>query len=116
MIGSVSRIILFVEDVVAVAAFYRDRLGLSVVGEVDAGWTELNAGTINIALHKAGWHPSSGDGSPAKIVFQVEDVARAKAALEADGVAMSDIVAWEGIQFCDGRDPADNPFQISSRR
>ena len=116
MIGSVARIILFVWDVPAVAAFYRDKLGLSVIGEIEPGWTELNAGAINIALHHAGrYHTRSGASSPAKVVFQVDDVPATKVVLEADGVRMSEISTWEGIQFCDGRDPAGNPFQISTR-
>ena len=58
---------------------------------------------------------SAASESPAKVVFQVDDVPAAKAALEEDGVRMSEILTWEGIQFCDGRDPAGNPFQISTR-
>ena len=115
MIGSLFRVMLFVKDVPGVAAFYRDVMGLSVIGEIDPEWTELDAGGCRIALHKAYGHGEGGEGSPVKIVFQCNDVPGTKAALEAKGVKMTDITAAHGVQYCDGGDPAGNRFQISNR-
>ena len=65
----VRRVILFVQDVSKVGAFYRDVLGLPVKVSPDdpKAWTEFEAGSCSIALHDGGV-PSAGRRQP-KIVF-----------------------------------------------
>jgi catechol 2,3-dioxygenase-like lactoylglutathione lyase family enzyme len=114
-IGKITRIMLFVKDVPKVAAFYRDILGLSPIGDITPEWVELDAGSCTIALHHAA-KPLSERGDPsAKIVFGVFDVPAGKARLEAQGVRMSKVSSFSGIDICDGWDPEGNLFQISSR-
>ena len=116
MQATLSRVMLFVQDVPALAAFYRDTFGCEPIGEITAGWAELRAGGCNIALHQAGSRkPHPGGGSNCKLVFGSRDVASARAELESRGVAMGPIHSFDGIQICDGSDPEGNRFQISSR-
>ena len=115
LIGRMTRVMLFVKDVPGVAAFYRDVLGLEVVGEMTKGWVELRAGECTVALHSAA-HPLSARGkASAKIVFGVADVSAAKKLIEGRGVKMGKIQSFSGIDICDGKDPEGNLFQISSR-
>jgi catechol 2,3-dioxygenase-like lactoylglutathione lyase family enzyme len=114
-IGSVSRIMLFVKDVPTVAAFYRDVLGLPVVGEITREWVELQAGSCTVALHHASRPLHERGDASAKIVFGVKDVPAGRALLESRGVTMGKISTFSGIAICDGRDPEGNLFQISSR-
>ncbi len=115
LIGPITRVMLFVKDVPLVAAFYRDRLGLKLIGEIDPKWVELDAGSCTIALHYAK-QPLSERGEPSgKIVFGVRDVPAGKALLEGRGVRMGKISTFGDISLCDGWDPEGNLFQISSR-
>ena len=54
MDARLSRIILYVQDVERLAAFYRDALGLAVVEAIAGEWAVLKAGTCEIALHRVG--------------------------------------------------------------
>ncbi len=110
----ISRVIIFTPDVRKLADFYRSCFGLSLVGESDDSWTELNAGNCNIAFHNFPERVEGRDGW-VKVVFGSNDVAKEKARLEELGVKMSDIVEFGRIQLCDGQDPDGNWFQISSR-
>lgn len=106
------RVIIFTADVAKLAAFYRDALGLAIVGR-EEGWIELAAGACTIALH--GGRPKIGNRPP-KIVFYAADVAAARAALSKRGVTgMGPVKSTATFDMCDGRDPDGNPFQISSR-
>jgi predicted enzyme related to lactoylglutathione lyase len=117
MIGSMNRVIVFVEDVPGCTAFYRDVLGLKQTGYADAGWVPFDAGGCLLTLHKAtpGKHPSEGARS-VQIVFKVDDVAAVRESLIAKGAEMGELVIVNNdLTFCDGHDPEGNLFQISSR-
>jgi predicted enzyme related to lactoylglutathione lyase len=108
------RIILFVMDIEAVTAFYRDVLGLHLKGaQHDAGWVEFETGACTLALHR-GTSTLAPRRSP-KIVFAASDVAATRAQLIARGAKLGAVKAFDDIQFCDGKDPEGNVFQISSR-
>jgi predicted enzyme related to lactoylglutathione lyase len=113
LIGSVTRIILFVKDVSKVAAFYIDILGLQPLNSINDDWVELGAGGCNIALHKTS--KKATEKHVSKIVFGVTDVQKSKLLLEDRGVTMGKIFSFEGIEFCNGKDPEGNLFQISNR-
>lgn len=114
-IGDISRIMLFVQDVPKVAAFYRDILGLQPIADISPEWVELRAGSCTVALHHAAKPLKERGPASAKIVFGVKDVPAGKALLEARGVKMGKISSFSGIDICDGKDPEGNLFQISSR-
>lgn len=115
MNGNITRIILFVKDVPKVSEFYREILGMKVIGKVDPEWTELNGGGCNLALHKAHKTYLRKVASPAKIVFETKDVAKTKRLIEKRKCKMGKIISFDGIKFCDGEDPEGNKFQISNR-
>lgn len=111
----VRRVILFVQDVSKVGAFYRDVLGLPVKVSPDdpKAWLEFEAGACSIALHDGG-APSAGRRQP-KIVFFAEDVAQTRVELIARGAKLGPVQDAGEFQFCDGKDSEGNPFSISSR-
>ena len=113
---TMKRVILFVRDVPTVGAFYRDVLGLSEVVSPDdpKEWLEFDAGACTIALHHGGV-ATKGRSRPPKIVFYSEDVGKTRAELIAKGAKFGPIQTTENFQFCDGRDPEGNHFQLSSR-
>ena len=111
---NVSRVIIFTNDVKKLSDFYISCFELSVVGESDASWTELNAGGCNIAFHKTSEQGTGRDGWT-KIVFGSDDVSAEKTRLEGLGIKMSGVNTFGDIRMCDGRDPDGNYFQISSR-
>ncbi len=112
---TISRIILFVSDVRAVAEFYQKYFGLEPVGPEEEGWLELAAGGCNLALHRGKLPPGESRVTPAKIVFSVADVHAAVAQFAKEGLKFGKIHEWNGIAFADARDPEGNPIQISSR-
>ena len=115
MKARISRIILFVEDVPGVAAFYQRHFGLEPLGPGEEGWLELRADGCNLALHHGKLPPGQRSRSPAKIVFAVRDVPAAVKEFAAGGLKFGKIFEWNGITFADTKDPAGNPIQISSR-
>jgi catechol 2,3-dioxygenase-like lactoylglutathione lyase family enzyme len=106
------RVIVFTEDVEKLAAFYRDVIGLELVGR-EPGWVDFAAGTCNIALHKG--KPSPGNWPP-KLVFYAADVAAARASLTKRGAKFGTVKSTKTFDMCDGRDPDGNPIQLSSRK
>jgi predicted enzyme related to lactoylglutathione lyase len=113
-------VILYVEDMATQVAFYRDKLGLKIKnlrasaeprGET---WIEFATGGCSLCLHGGGGR-RLGEDAP-KIVFRVADVAAARAALVARGVAMGRIRSPAvGVGVADGRDPEGNAFSVESR-
>ena len=105
------RVMLFVKDVDAVADFYVQKLGLRVVHR-EPGFADLDAGGARLALHRSG-NPTPGS---TKLCFYTPDVSATRTALIAAGVEMGkDPGPGEGLRLCDGKDPAGNTFQLSTR-
>ncbi len=110
----IARVIIFVRDVPGTAIFYKDAFGLKVKNNIDKEWTELEGEGCNLALHRTPVKGKKCD-SGIKIVFGTKNVAAAKKKLEAKGIRMGKIFEYEGMKFCDGKDPDGNTFQISDR-
>jgi catechol 2,3-dioxygenase-like lactoylglutathione lyase family enzyme len=107
----IRRIIIFTVNMVEMARFYRDVMGLQPVADED-NWKDFRAGTCNIALHKGA---SAVGKRPPKLAFYAADVAAMRATLIKRGAAMGKLIAGRDIDMCDGKDPDGNPFTISSR-
>lgn len=78
MAPSLGYVILYVRDLAASIAFYRDVAGLAFKFE-DAGYAEFATGTIRFALYerrRADWLTNSrtAPGPAAEVVLMVEDV------------------------------------------
>ena len=105
------RVMLFVPDVDEVADFYVEKLGLEVLHR-EAGFVDLDAGGARIGLHRS----ATAQPGRTKLCFYAKDVSAARARLVALGVKMGkDPGPGEGLQLCDGKDPAGNVFQLSNR-
>lgn len=115
MQGKIVRVILFVKDTVKCAEFYRDVLGLKIIGKINTEWIELKAGGVCLALHKSGMADSKRKDSNVKIVFGAKDVSKLKKEIESKGCKMGKIISFDDIKFCDGYDIEGNRFQISDR-
>ena len=85
-LSRVSTILLGVKDVGRAAAFYRDVLGLPLAAQFE-GFAFFNAGGITLALSEGLARAVPTVGEAAEVVFAVEGVREAYAALRAKGVA-----------------------------
>jgi catechol 2,3-dioxygenase-like lactoylglutathione lyase family enzyme len=112
--------ILFVKDLAAMTAFYRDTLGLKLVdGATTEGWVEFTGG---LALHQipapfadgmeVAAPPRVREENPVKLVFEVADVEAERVRLAALGVVLMPR-PWGA---CDGVDAEGNVFQIAPPR
>lgn len=110
---TVSRVIIFANDLLRLAVFYEDVLGLSLLEPVDPGWREYDAGGCRIALHKGG-RLGTPPRAP-KIVFQCEDVAAVRETLNARGARFGKVKVAGALLLCDGKDPEGNALQLSNR-
>jgi catechol 2,3-dioxygenase-like lactoylglutathione lyase family enzyme len=106
------RIILFTANLDALEIFYRDVIGLDVIGR-EPGWVDFDAGACRLALHRG---RSTVGTKPPKLVFYAADVAAARSALIARGaLGLRAVQSSRTFAMCDGRDPDGNAFQLSSR-
>jgi len=119
---SLTRVILYVQDVRRLRDFYRDALKLSVVEEIEGEWAVLKAGACQLALHRVGKPYRVADPSAwkvesnAKLVMTVErDLEELRAELIGKGVAMGRIKSYPPLTgpLCDGEDPEGNVFQLA---
>jgi catechol-2,3-dioxygenase len=119
---SLTRIILYVQDVGRLKDFYCDTLGLPVVEEIDGEWAVLKAGESELALHRVGKPYRVADPSTwkvetnAKLVMTVDrDLEELRAELIGKGVAMGRIKSYPPLTgpLCDGEDPEGNVFQLA---
>jgi len=110
----ITRVVLYVKDIEAVARFYERHFGLCRVESDEAGWLELSGGEgCRIALHQAA--VSQKSGAAIKIVFGVRDVAAFKAERARDGLKFGPIHSAHGVKFANAKDPAGNSISVSDR-
>ena len=115
MVGKLARVILFVENIAEVTAFYRDILGLSPIESEEfkpEDWIEFDTGGCSIALHKAS---KPGGKTRNKFVFFHDDPMKVREELIEKGVKMFKPMTGKGLVLCDGEVPEGNRFQISNR-
>lgn len=111
---SLIEIIVYVEDMDRIFAFYTDAFGLEVVGGApEHGFVKLDVGGTTLALHE-GREGDLGRYAP-KLVFGVEDLAAARAHLADYDVELGKArhPAPE-VYVIDGRDPEGNKFSIEA--
>jgi hypothetical protein len=104
---ALSRVILFTPRIAALAAFYRDTLGLEIrKGSTAEGWVEFEG----LALHRGSAKPGS-----TKLVFGSTDVKKTREELIRRGVSLGPVKDFGDLVLCDGHDPDGNPIQLSNR-
>jgi catechol 2,3-dioxygenase-like lactoylglutathione lyase family enzyme len=87
-LAKIGVVMLGVADVARSVAFYRDKLGLSVKQEIP-GFAFLDGGGVMLALSQPLARATGQGPGSTEIVFSVEDVRAAHAALLAKGVAFT---------------------------
>ncbi|HGO6121793.1 TPA: VOC family protein [Burkholderia cepacia] len=118
-----TRIILYVQDVTLLKAFYQRHFDLPVIEEIDGEWAVLDAGAIELALHLAGpafrHEAAPSNANPAtnnvKLVFRIDaDIDAHRDRLARDGVTVRDVKRFDGFPYrlLDGIDPEGNVFQV----
>ncbi|WCT11324.1 VOC family protein [Mucilaginibacter jinjuensis] len=118
-------IILYVQNVDNLKAFYTNTFNLKIVEEYQSTWTLLDAGNSKIGLHKIGeqyWDESKGSfkfNNNTKIVFEIDkDLNQVREYLVNQNVSMRDIKTFDNYDYwlCDGEDPEGNVFQLKQRK
>jgi predicted enzyme related to lactoylglutathione lyase len=112
VLGDLSEVIVHVDDMERMTAFYRDVLGLraDVVGE---WWTTFPTGGATLALHGGGRIGTHN----VRFNFDVGDLDGVRAELAAHGVELSEVrEPVAGVRVCDGTDPEGNVFTLEERR
>jgi catechol 2,3-dioxygenase-like lactoylglutathione lyase family enzyme len=112
-------VILYVQDMNAQVAFYRDKLGLPVTSPQELAdysrefWVTLGTGACILVLHGGGKR-RLGEDAP-KIVFRVGDIEAARRELVNREVSLGEVRSpAPGVWVCDGADPEGNKFSIES--
>ncbi|HLZ56210.1 MAG TPA: CPBP family glutamic-type intramembrane protease [Ktedonosporobacter sp.] len=118
--GELMKVILYVQDMNAQVAFYRDSLGLAVkepdgVNDFrDFYWVELQTGSCSLILHTGG--KGHVDEDTPKLVFRVSNIHASRANLLEKGVKMGEVRSTDpGALVCEGRDPEGNAFSLEGR-
>jgi predicted enzyme related to lactoylglutathione lyase len=114
------KVILYVEDMERMVAFYRDALGLAVTfptGVTEFAkevWVTLDLGNgCSLALHGGGKR-RHGEDAPS-LVFRCDDIATAGAALSAAGARLATpFEAAPGTLVAKGRDPEGNAISLEA--
>ena len=127
------RLILYVQDVEKIKAFYTENFDLPVVEEIKSEWVVLKAGAIEFALHLVGAKYRKGPndkrldrleetvasanetGTNAKFVFAIESNLPAhRERLIAAGIKVGKLKRYDGFPYemYDGYDPEGNVFQV----
>jgi catechol 2,3-dioxygenase-like lactoylglutathione lyase family enzyme len=110
-VKAIDHVYYWTKDMQAAIDFYRDVLGLELLRRSEDAWAEFDAGPIRFALHGGadGASPSGGT-----VVFEVDDLDRARPDLAAKGVAFEQEAGEvPGVaRFASFRDPDGNIVQI----
>ena len=120
LLTGVVSVILYVQDMGLMVAFYRDKLGFEVDLPADLpdyaqeSWVVINTGATKLALNLGG-SGRVGEDAP-MIVFGVSDIEAARTTLLERGVALEEVFdAGDGVKVVQGRDAEGNPISLEQR-
>ncbi|MEJ5105043.1 VOC family protein [Chryseobacterium sp. MYb328] len=117
-------VILYVQNTSLLRNFYVENFNFKVLEE-DSIWVLMNAGTVNIGLHKIGdqYLEKIENGhqfdNNTKLVFEADtDIETARNELLSKNVHMREVKTFENYDFwlCDGTDPEGNVFQLKCKK
>lgn len=121
---TLTRIILFAQDVSLLKNFYITHFKFELLQQIQNEWVVLKAGAIEMAFHKIGNDYETEEGKPfkaesnTKLVFEIkEDLTSLWQELINKGVALREIKSFPGFDYllCDGEDPEGNVFQLAQK-
>jgi CBS domain-containing protein/catechol 2,3-dioxygenase-like lactoylglutathione lyase family enzyme len=120
VLSGMVEVILYVQDMQRMVAFYRDQLGLAVETPVDLAdysdesWVVFDTGGCKLALYSGGEQRLGAD-TP-MIVFGVANIEQARAVLVERGVAAEEIFeAAPGVKVCHVKDPEGHPLALEEK-
>lgn len=120
-LSKISNIILRVKDIDDSLEFYRDRLGMTVLGSSES-FAFLNGGGVTLVLNAIGADMAANLPGLAEVVFEVDDIDATYAALSGAGVPFRSeprvVMSSEGrdLMAADFRDPDENVLSITGWR
>ncbi|MEZ5307207.1 MAG: VOC family protein [Pyrinomonadaceae bacterium] len=118
----ISRIILFVDDIVSMARFYSETVGAGEHRFESEMFVVFETDGAELCLHQTpeqyrntnGEYPPREDSNQ-KFVFHSDEPLKEHERLVFLGVSMREPVKYGDLILCDGFDPEGNVFQISNR-
>ncbi|MCA9247956.1 MAG: VOC family protein [Planctomycetales bacterium] len=112
----ITRIAIYAKDMEKTLLFYQKFFGFKVIANESDQLIELQnpGGGSGLVILPASKGHRAGQ-SCVKIVFDVKDVAAFRSAKLKQGLKFGAIHECDGYQYCNARDPGQNPIQISSR-
>jgi CBS domain-containing protein/catechol 2,3-dioxygenase-like lactoylglutathione lyase family enzyme len=120
VLSGMVEVILYVQDMQRMVAFYRDQLGLAVETPVDLAdysdesWVVFDTSGCKLALYSGGEQRLGAD-TP-MIVFGVANIEQARAVLVERGVAAEEIFeAAPGVKVCHVKDPEGHPLALEEK-
>jgi catechol 2,3-dioxygenase-like lactoylglutathione lyase family enzyme len=120
-LSKISNIILRVEDLDESLEFYRDRLGMTVLGSSES-FAFLNGGGVTLVLNAIGADMEANPPGLVEVVFEVDDIDATYEALSGAGVPFRSeprvVMNSEGrdLVAADFRDPDENVLSITGWR
>lgn len=120
MLGGVSWIGLFAQDVDALLPFYRDALGLTLLGRTENSAIFLLPGGVLLELVPGGVAVREGerkgrDAQGLQIGLAVADLDAARAGLAQRGVVVGEVQTFRGWRWARVVDPEGNALQLVER-
>ncbi len=109
-----TRLVLYVRDMEACAAFYEKHFGFKATHEQGDRIVELSGAGVSLMLHPMGKGQKAGQ-SLVKLAFDVRDVEDFCARARANGLQFGPLHKGAGYVFANARDPNGNPVQVTSR-
>lgn len=107
-----------VTDMQKALGFYRDTLGLKVLGEVGEKWNEFDTGNVTLSLGVYGAKPNKkGEKGNVSIALAVDDLAKAMEELKNKGVPVSmDLQDFPACGMAAIFDPDGNEVVLHQRK
>ena len=107
-----ANVTLLVSDMDRAIAFYRDVLGMKLLGNYGSEFAEIDAPGVRIGLHPGGKLPLKEHSRHMSIGLRVDDLDAAKKTLETRGVKFHKTPTDEGLRLAYFTDPDDNPLYL----
>lgn len=116
MTAPLGRLILYAQDLDALAEFYGRHIGYTAVHRAGDRVVELRppGAGITLLLHPAAKGQKAGQ-SRVKLVFDIQDVAGFVAKAKDQGLEFGPLHQADGYSFTNAKDPAGNSISVSSR-
>jgi len=107
-----ANVTIMVSDMDRSIAFYRDVLGMKLLGNYGGEFAEIDAPGVRFGLHPGGKLPLKEHSRHMSIGLRVDDLDAAKKTLEERGVKFVKAPRDEGLRLAYFTDPDGNPMYL----